>query len=209
MWRLVVVLWLSEAFVPKVAPRKGPRLAAAAVEFVDPFAVLGVDSRRFRFWSPQKRRSVVKRVAREQMFRFHPDTAEGAGDGAKLQAVLKASKALSSESGAETALKSVLRAEVPRWTSKDLSDYIRHHTSLPDAVADEFLAENVAGVDICGDPRYGGDDVENFVHALRVLGTTNEGEAVLVEAVIRDLTGVQEGWTFARVEAPRCKYHRS
>jgi hypothetical protein len=190
---------------PQPPKRRCSPLAAAAVEEESPFSVLGVDSRRFRFWSSDKRRRHVKRVAKAEIFRCHPDTADGDGDGARLQQVLRASKVLATDAGCEAALKRALRAEAPRWTARDLRKYLRVHAT--EKIAAAFFAEGIDGVDICGDKRYGGDDVEHFIHALRVLGTADASEADLVEAIIRDVTGTQAGgYTFKRQQPAVRKY---
>lgn len=82
----------------------------------------------------------------------------------------------------------------------EVLDVIAAVASVADDVdaRDAFVDEGVSGVDIVGDARYGGDDVEHFIHAFRCLGTTSEEEASRVEAVIRDLSGCALGWTFAR-----------
>ena len=204
--RLLLLAAAAAAFQsPQPPKRRCSPLAAAAVEQENPLAILGLDEWSIRFFTIDKRRRQVKKLAKKAIIDCHPDTADGDGDGARLQQVLRASKVLATDAGCEAALKRALRAEAPRWTARDLRKYLRVHAT--ENIAAAFFAEGIDGVDICGDKRYGGDDVEHFIHALRVLGTADASEADLVEAIIRDVTGTQAGgYTFKRQQPAVRKY---
>lgn len=196
---MTIVSTGSNGLLRGACPRLGRqlRLRAAAVEEDDPFTILKLNSRLLRFSAKAARAKAIRRRVRDALFQSHPDTAERP-DAEKFGRVLRASKALATDSGVEAALLTQLRNEVPDWSSADLAAYLKTCDGIPDSVPQAFVDEGVSGVDIVGDARYGGDDVEHFIHAFRCLGTTSEEEASRVEAVIRDLSGCALGWTFAR-----------
>ena len=96
--RLLLLAAAAAAFQsPQPPKRRCSPLAAAAVEQENPLAILGLDEWSIRFFTIDKRRRQVKKLAKKAIIDCHPDTADGGGDVARLQEVLRASKVLDAE----------------------------------------------------------------------------------------------------------------
>ena len=198
---VLAALTTSAAFLSverTVRPSSG-RLAAHNEDAdFDPFQVLSLDAATLRRCPRDQREKSVRNAFRAAAFRYHPDTAEDGGDGAQLQRVRRAAEQLRSAASMEAALKSRLREEVEGWSTEQLAQFLRQR-ELPEAVVDAFIEEGVEGCDVVGDYRFAGDDVENIIWTLRVLGTRNEWEALQVEDAIRILAGCEDGgYSFKR-----------
>ena len=96
--RLLLLAAAAAAFQsPQPPKRRCSPLTAAAVEQENPLAILGLDEWAIRFFTIDKRRRQVKKLAKKAIIDCHPDTADGGGDVARLQEVLRASKVLDAE----------------------------------------------------------------------------------------------------------------
>ena len=182
------------------APKRISRRRAAAVEDIDPLAVLGLDAGALAVLDTAARAKEVRRAYRKAALDSHPDTSaldradrfslvQRAADLLRQDDVLDrlvAGGAVGARKAQDDKLSRLWRDEVREWSVERLSEHLRSK-GLSDDVIDAFAEEEVDGREVVGLEMWGGADTDGYIWSLRWLGTEEEAVAARTEEVLRDL----------------------
>ena len=180
------------------APRcSNTRRHAAAVEDIDPFAVLGLDAGALAVLDTAARAKEVRRAYRKAALDSHPDTSaldradrfslvQRAADLLRQDDVLDRLVAGGAAGAQDDTLSRLWRDEVREWSVERLSEHLRSK-GLSEAVVAAFAEEEVDGREVVGLEMWGGADTDGYIWSLRWLGTEEEAVAARTEEVLRDL----------------------
>ena len=182
------------------APKRISRRRAAAVEDIDPLAVLGLDAGALAVLDTAARAKEVRRAYRKAALDSHPDTSaldradrfslvQRAADLLRQDDVLDrlvAGGAAGARKAQDDKLSRLWRDEVREWSVERLSEHLRSK-GLSDDVIDAFAEEEVDGREVVGLEMWGGADTDGYIWSLRWLGTEEEAVAARTEEVLRDL----------------------
>ena len=178
-------------------PRRNSRRRAAAVEDIDPFAVLGLDAGTLAVLDTAARAKEVRRAYRKAALDSHPDTSaldradrfslvQRAADLLRQDDVLDRLVAGGAAGAQDDTLSRLWRDEVREWSVERLSEHLRSK-GLSEAVVAAFAEEEVDGREVVGLEMWGGADTDGYIWSLRWLGTEEEAVAARTEEVLRDL----------------------
>ena len=182
------------------APKRISRRRAAAVEDIDPFAVLGLDASALAVLDTAARAKEVRRAYRKAALDSHPDTSaldradrfslvQRAADLLRQDDVLDrlvAGGAAGARKAQDDKLSRPWRDQVREWSVERLSEHLRAKGLSTDVVA-AFAEEEVDGREVVGLEMWGGADTDGYIWSLRWLGTEEEAVAARTEEVLRDL----------------------
>ena len=177
--------------------RSSTRRRAAAVEDIDPFAVLGLDAGALAVLDTAARAKEVRRAYRKAALDSHPDTSaldradrfslvQRAADLLRQDDVLDRLVAGGAAGAQDDKLSRLWRDEVREWSVERLSEHLRSKGLSEDVVA-AFAEEEVDGREVVGLEMWGGADTDGYIWSLRWLGTEEEAVAARTEEVLRDL----------------------
>ena len=177
--------------------RSNKRRHAAAVEDIDPFAVLGLDASALAVLDTAARAKEVRRAYRKAALDSHPDTSaldradrfslvQRAAELLRQDDVLDRLVAGGAAGAQDDTLSRLWRDEVREWSVERLSEHLRSK-GLSDDVIDAFAEEEVDGREVVGLEMWGGADTDGYIWSLRWLGTEEEAVAARTEEVLRDL----------------------
>ena len=177
--------------------RSNKRRHAAAVEDIDPFAVLGLDASALAVLDTAARAKEVRRAYRKAALDSHPDTSaldradrfslvQRAADLLRQDDVLDRLVAGGAAGAQDDTLSRLWRDEVREWSVERLSEHLRSK-GLSEAVVAAFAEEEVDGREVVGLEMWGGADTDGYIWSLRWLGTEEEAVAARTEEVLRDL----------------------
>ena len=201
IWTLCALLITAATALYHGAPqRSSTRRRAAAVEDIDPFAVLGLDAGALAVLDTAARAKEVRRAYRKAALDSHPDTSaldradrfslvQRAADLLRQDDVLDrlvAGGAAGARKAQDDKLSRLWRDEVREWSVERLSEHLRSK-GLSEAVVAAFAEEEVDGREVVGLEMWGGADTDGYIWSLRWLGTEEEAVAARTEEVLRDL----------------------
>ena len=178
-------------------PRRNTRRRAAAVEDIDPLAVLGLDAGALAVLDTAARAKEVRRAYRKAALDSHPDTSaldradrfslvQRAADLLRQDDVLDRLVAGGAAGAQDDTLSRLWRDEVREWSVERLSEHLRSK-GLSEGVVAAFAEEEVDGREVVGLEMWGGADTDGYIWSLRWLGTEEEAVAARTEEVLRDL----------------------
>ena len=177
--------------------RSSTRRRAAAVEDIDPLAVLGLDAGALAVLDTAARAKEVRRAYRKAALDSHPDTSaldradrfslvQRAAELLRQDDVLDRLVAGGAAGAQDDTLSRLWRDEVREWSVERLSEHLRAKGLSEDVVA-AFAEEEVDGREVVGLEMWGGADTDGYIWSLRWLGTEEEAVAARTEEVLRDL----------------------
>ena len=192
-----LLITAASAFMTYQRPRRNTRRRAAAVEDIDPFAVLGLDAGALAVLDTAARAKEVRRAYRKAALDSHPDTSaldradrfslvQRAADLLRQDDVLDRLVAGGAAGAQDDTLSRLWRDEVREWSVERLSEHLRSK-GLSEAVVAAFAEEEVDGREVVGLEMWGGADTDGYIWSLRWLGTEEEAVAARTEEVLRDL----------------------
>ena len=192
-----LLITAASAFMTYQRPRRNTRRRAAAVEDIDPFAVLGLDASALAVLDTAARAKEVRRAYRKAALDSHPDTSaldradrfslvQRAANLLRQDDVLDRLVAGGAAGAQDDTLSRLWRDEVREWSVERLSEHLRSKGLSEDVVA-AFAEEEVDGREVVGLEMWGGADTDGYIWSLRWLGTEEEAVAARTEEVLRDL----------------------
>ena len=194
---LCVLITAATALYHGAPQRRNTRRRAAAVEDIDPLAVLGLDAGALAVLDTAARAKEVRRAYRKAALDSHPDTSaldradrfslvQRAADLLRQDGVLDRLVAGGAAGAQDDTLSRLWRDEVREWSVERLSEHLRSK-GLSEAVVAAFAEEEVDGREVVGLEMWGGADTDGYIWSLRWLGTEEEAVAARTEEVLRDL----------------------
>ncbi len=192
-----LLITAAAALYHRAPQRSNTRRRAAAVEDIDPFAVLGLDAGALAVLDTAARAKEVRRAYRKAALDSHPDTSaldradrfslvQRAADLLRQDDVLDRLVAGGAAGAQDDTLSRLWRDEVREWSVERLSEHLRSK-GLSEAVVAAFAEEEVDGREVVGLEMWGGADTDGYIWSLRWLGTEEEAVAARTEEVLRDL----------------------
>ena len=184
------------------APPRISRRRAAAVEDIDPFAVLGLDASALAVLDTAARAKEVRRAYRKAALDSHPDTSaldradrfslvQRAADLLRQDDVLDrlvAGGAAGARKAQDDKLSRLWRDEVREWSVERLSEHLRSKGLCDDVVA-AFAEEEVDGREVVGLEMWGGA----FAALLDLRGAALDGARVRAAACLAaELAGLAD-----------------